>query len=162
MLSYVNLNQEDLINRSPDHLAVFHMQILKHILAQSKITANKIKLLHISTFCQVSGLWWATRTARCVCGTSSRETPSTSLKVRVVASRWRKKSKVRPQCLGTFATFRLVNRSGRTPGGADLPGVQQGRFSGANRLCGRLRQAHQHRHRQGGNQRERAAHRKRC
>lgn len=30
--------------------------------------------------------------AQCVCGTSSRETPSTSSKVRVVASRWRQKT----------------------------------------------------------------------
>lgn len=44
----------------------------------------------------------------------------------------------------------LFNRSGRTPGGAYHPGVQQGRLPGADGLSGRMRQAHQHRHGQGG------------
>lgn len=44
----------------------------------------------------------------------------------------------------------LFNRSGRPPGGAYHPGVQQGRLPGADGVSGRLRQAHQHRHGQGG------------
>lgn len=56
-----------------------------------RIPTNEIQLLLFSTCCQVSELWLATRMAQCVCGTSSRETPSTPLKVRMVASLWRKK-----------------------------------------------------------------------
>lgn len=48
--------------------------------------------------------------------------------------------------------FVSFNRSGRTPGGAHLPGVQQGRLSGADRFCGRLGQAHKHRHGEGGHE----------
>lgn len=44
----------------------------------------------------------------------------------------------------------FFGRSGRTQGGADLPRMQQGRLSAADGVSGRLRQAHQHRYRQGG------------
>lgn len=46
--------------------------------------------------------------------------------------------------------FNSRDRSGWTPGGADLPGVQQGWLSGPDGFCGRLCQADQHHHRQGG------------
>lgn len=77
----------------------------------------------------------------------------------MVASRWRKKTQ-QLSCLSQpfehGGHCGLIPRSGRTPGGADLPGLQQGWISGAGGLSGRLRQAHQHSHRQGGSQRDHA------